>query len=235
MLTLYQHQNNVTVHYNGQNLGQIDLSHNPYHQTRTYLTLNLISFPLDMAEQLFQSLLQTSELSFQVMPSSLEQEKISFLTAGGFTCHRKCFEVELSQPLEPLLTHPIHEGKRGQEDFTKAAQLMFSHYQATHQAINPWTAGLERFEELLPDTVLYTKQDSKVTNLAFVEDNEIAYMTGQDLQDFRPFISQVSNALFSQYEVVTTEIDDCDPYAMTIFDLYPDKPLESWDTYLLNE
>lgn len=70
--------------------------------------------------------------------------------------------------------------------------------------------------------------------MAFVEDNEIAYMTGRDLQDFQSFINQVIKSLFSQYEIITTEIDDCDPYAMTLFDLYPDKPLNSWDTYLLN-
>lgn len=112
---------------------------------------------------------------------------------------------------------------------------MYSHYQATHQVINPWTAGPERFEELLPDTVFYTKQDGQVTNLAFVEANEIAYMTGRDLQDFQSFINQVIKSLFSQYEIITTEVDDCDPYAMTLFDLYPDNPLNSWDTYLLNK
>lgn len=98
MLKLHHQQHHVTLHYQNQNWGEIRLSHNPYHQARTYLTLNLTVFPLDMAEQVFQSLLPTSGLGFQVMLSSQDQEKIAFLTAGGFSCRRKCFELELNRP-----------------------------------------------------------------------------------------------------------------------------------------
>lgn len=237
MLEFHRTSNQITIHYHKQALGHITLYSNPYHQGKTYLTLDLLNFPLDMAELLLQSLLQESELGFQVMLSSDDREKIAFLTAGGFTRRRRCFELELNRPhlLEPVLTHPIHKARRGQDDFSTSAQLMFSHYQATHQAINPWTAGQERFEELLPDTVFYTKQDGQVTNLAFVEDNEIAYMTGRDLQDFQSFINQVIKSLFSQYEIITTEVDDCDPYAMTLLGFCQTPPPNSWDTYLLDK
>lgn len=52
MLTYHRTSNHITVHYHNQPLGQLTLSSNPYHQGRTYLTLDLLTFPLDIAEQL---------------------------------------------------------------------------------------------------------------------------------------------------------------------------------------
>lgn len=237
MLKLDHHTNHVTVHYHGQELGHITFSHNPYHQARTYLTLDFLSFPLDIAEQLFQSLIKESQLGFQVMLSSQEREKIAFLTAGGFTCGRKCFEVKLAKHdyLGPRLTGNLKLATRGQTDFDTCASLMFHYYQTTHGVINPWTTSSDEFYRLLPDKVYYTKIEDHINNLAFIEGNEMAYVTSQDLPTFQTFIARVFNQLFTQYDSICFEADDCDPFAMSLLSFCPSRPTDSWDTYLLDK
>ncbi|WP_228376840.1 hypothetical protein [Streptococcus suis] len=114
--------------------------------------------------------------------------------------------------------------RKGTALYQRASQRFFDHYQTVHQDINPWTASQEEFEKDLPELV-YTDSE----NWAFVENNEIAYVCGKDVQSFDSFIQAVIGSLFEQYEQISFEADDCDPIAMRLADQFrhPNKP--SWD------
>ncbi|MFM0817478.1 GNAT family acetyltransferase [Streptococcus suis] len=231
MLDISYQANTFHVSYQGRPVGKIHSYQNPYHQTNTYLRLDLVDFDCTIAEQLFQSL-QTSlgGKPLQVMLSSAEQERIHFLTAAGFVCKRKCYEFEVTKQdyLSQTGATNLNIVHKGTALYQRASQRVFDHYQTVHQDINPWTASQEEFEKDLPELV-YTDSE----NWAFIDTDEIAYVCGKDEQSFDSFIQAVICQLFEQYEQISFEADDCDPIAMRLADQFrqPNKP--SWDTYIL--
>ncbi|HFI0237999.1 TPA: GNAT family acetyltransferase [Streptococcus suis] len=231
MLDISYQANTFHVSYQGRPLGKIHSYQNPYHQTNIYLRLDLVDVDCTIAEQLFQSL-QTSlgGKPLQVMLSSAEQEKIYFLTAAGFVCKWKCYEFEVTKQdyLGLAGTTNLITASKGTALYQRASQQVFDHYQTVHQDINPWTASQEEFEKSLPDLV-YTDSE----NRAFVENNEIAYVCGNDEQSFDSFIQAVICQLFEQYEQISFEADDCDPIAMRLVDQFRQLNKPSWDTYIL--
>ncbi|MGQ7549526.1 GNAT family acetyltransferase [Streptococcus suis] len=206
MLEISYPANTFHISHHGRPLGKIHSYQNPYHQTNIYLRLDLVDYDCTIAKQLSQSL-QTSlgGKPLQVMLSSAEQEKIHFLTAAGFVCKRKCYEFEVTKQdyLGLAGTTNLITARKGTALYQRASQRVFDHYQTVHQDINPWTASQEEFEKSLPDLV-YTDSE----NWAFVENNEIAYVCGKDVQSFDSFIQAVICQLFEQYEQISFEADD---------------------------
>lgn len=236
MLKLTEHSHNqFTLYYQEKNLGKILLYDNPCHQSRTYVTLQLRDYPLEVAKELFNHILSKTEKGLQVMLSSSDYQQITFLQIGGFTRKRRCFEVEATlenyrgKQQTPLFSE-IH---RGSHMFTHCAKLLYTHYQDTHQAINPWTGSWADFYHSLPDKVFYSTDNQQLTALAFIEDNEIAYLAAPKRTSLPHFIAQITTNLFAHYPTISFEADDTDPIAMVLLNFF-EQPHDSWDTYVLD-
>ncbi len=222
------------ITYKEEKLGTIDTYSNPHHQTNTYLKLDLVDYSCAIAEQLFQSLqAYLNNKPLQVMLSSAEQEKIHFLTAAGFICKRKCYEFTVTKEDYRGQQVPVQliTAYKGSAAYQQAAHHLFQQYTAVHQAINPLTASQENFENELPDLAYVDPKNWK--HSAFVENNEVAYICGQDSRNFDHFAQQVICQLFKNKHQIFFEADDCDPIAMRLAGLFQNKPKESWNTYIL--
>lgn len=233
MLDLHYHGPDAHIFYQGQPLGTIHTYSNPYHQTNIYLRLELLHYDGKIADQLFQQVQTTlGDPALQVMLSSAEQEKIHFLTAAGFVCRRKCYEVSLSQKdyRGQQVKGQLTLARKGSVAYQVAAQNLYHYYKQTHQAINPWTATLDSFLATLPDLAYLDPQDPN--NAAFVEGDELAYVAGKDPATFLPFIQSFICQHLAQHRQISFEADDCDPMAMTLKSLFHIPDQETWDTYI---
>ena len=123
--------------------------------------------------------------------------------------------------------------KVGDALYDRCCEIMLDKYIATHKGINPWTGEKEEFFTLLPKTVFYEMDDETIRNLAFVEDNEIAYVYGEDKNKFVSFIQKLIIEMFEQNDTIVFEADDCDEYSMELKKLFINQSKESFDTYIL--
>lgn len=167
--------------------------------------------------------------------SSTTQSLHAFLSAGGFTRKRRCWELEVSakdliSPLRAVL--PLTTARRGSRLYGACCALLYDHYRSTHAAVSPLTATLDEFRTHLPDTILCTPEDHP-RHCAFLEENELAYTATADPNTFPAFAQSLLHELFRRYETITTECDDCDSCAMTVKALFRTKDDGSWDTYIL--
>ena len=237
MVTLEKHENSFFVYRDQCSIGTVALHDNPYHMRNCYLELDLSSYPEEISRELFWQIVQEVNRPLQVMISSEELEQIAFLEVGGFSCKRKCYEVEAVMS-ELIISSKESEGLlcqcvRGSKAYTQCCKLIYDAYIQNHAAINPWSAGFDIFCEKLPDHVLYTEQNGEISELAFVEGNEIAYVYGNKSDRFHSFATSLVFQLFKQYETICFESDNCDWSAMALRALFANQSEESYDTYVL--
>ena len=110
---------------------------------------------------------------------------------------------------------------------------MLDRYILTHNAISPWTGTRDDFYCNLHGMVFYNLRDGEVRDIAFIEENEIAYVCGSDVKNFHIFAEVLLSEMFKEHETVTFEADDCDEYAMVLKSLFISQLSESYDTYIL--
>lgn len=82
---------------NGQEIGIIQTYSNPFHNQNCYLQLNLQSYDLQIANEIFTELVRKNQCPLQIMLSSNEIKKIAFVEKGGFECKRKCYEINVEK------------------------------------------------------------------------------------------------------------------------------------------
>lgn len=214
----------------GRPLGSIALRENPYHNCRLYVDLKLDSYDPAFSRALFERLAQLTDRPLQIMTGSENAPLIRFIKEAGFRLARRCFEVEAARSdytgdfTDAL---PLYTCRDGDAEYTGCCRRLYGHYRATHAAINPYAADFGAFRARLPETALY----DIAGNLAFVEENEIAYVCGADMRSFREFASALVAHMFSNHATICFEADDCDPPAMELLSLFP-KPDASYDTYV---
>ena len=121
---------------------------------------------------------------------------------------------------------------KGSEEYDMCTRFLYEYYRNVHEAVNPLTASYEEFLKLLPDEVYYDSYEGEVRHIAFVEENEIAYVGSRDKSDFGRFITGVVRNLFNLYEELTFEYDDCDETAIVLKDLFEAEVEESYNTYV---
>lgn len=83
----------------------------------------------------------------------------------------------------------------------------------------------------MPDCVFYQMRDNIIIGVAFVEENEIAYVYGEGGMYFVPFAEALVGRLFAQYQTVCFEADDCGQTAMQLKNLFTSLNNVSLDTY----
>ncbi len=220
----------------GELVGKVELYCNKFHNRSQYLRLHLPRYEKAWAAPLFSQLQITLKKPMQVMLSSDDTEQIDFLLAGGFSCKRKCYEMEVTANnfLQSRTAAPLEITVPGQSEYTSCCQLLYDYYKVTHAEINPLTADFVDFCEILPVEVCFEKKDGQIRHIAFIEENEIAYIASTDIDNIQSFAASVVSRLFSQYESIYFECDDCDAAAMALKGLFYIEAHESYDTYSRN-
>lgn len=170
------------------------------------------------------------------MLSSDNTEQANFLISGGFLCRRRCYEMKVTARNYAASgkTASLNVARQGQPEYTACCRLLYGSYQETHAAINPLSADFAVFCERLPAEALYGKSDGVIRHAAFVENNEIAYFASADMAGVVPFAEAVVTRLFTRYETIRFECDNCDAAAMALKSLFRSGVQNSWDTYVLN-
>ena len=216
-------------------IGNIIYSINFYHKEHYYLKLQLQQYDTGTAKELFDLISQKLDKPLQIMVSSEEKDVISFIQEAGFNCKRKCYEVEAT--IQDYIGNKSKEtlsfASVGDALYENCCEIIFDRYISTHKGINPWTGTKEEFFTLLPKTAFYEMDDDTIRNLVFVEDNEIAYVYGEDINIFVAFMQKLIIEMFEQNEMILFEADDCDEYAMELKKLFINQSKESFDTYIL--
>lgn len=227
----------ITVFYKKENVGTIRVKTNQYHNRNYYLDMDFVSPDFAEAGELFEEIAFKLKKPLQVMISSEEKTKVAFLESAGFVCKRKCYETEaekqdyIGQNYESEMCYSF----AGQGIYELCRELMLDRYLLLHKDINPWTGSREDFFAELPDCVAYTCTDGEVSCCAFIENEEIAYVYGKDMGEFRLFAQKLVTELFKKHEVITFESDDCDEMAMELKRLFTNQSEESYNTYIFGE
>lgn len=208
---------------------------NKYHQTNLYLVGNLL-IKDDYTE--LATVQHQTKKTLQCMVSSTDEAVNKILEFMGFCCVRKCYELEVSAS-DLVETSEFNDESilcftnRKTIEYMTCAYQMYQYYQKTHQPINPLTATFEQFVDILPNQVCYYMMGEEVTHLAFVEDNEIAYVYSNDLASFKQFALQLVQWLLKKYDTICFEVDNIDEVAMTLKSLFKEPTCsETYDTYI---
>lgn len=239
MIQLQQCDKCISVYLNGVSVGSVALYDNPCHRKCCYIRLdglNLGCLSRESSAELFEKLERIARRPLQAMVSSSDAETVGFLTAGGFICKRKCYEVEAC---EKDYTGGAGEAEldfvhAGEPEYELCCKLMYERYIEIHRAVNPWTAGLYDFCAALPGEAVYERCDGAIVNLAFLEKNEIAYICTLNEERFCGFAASLIQWLFSGYETICFESDDCDDAAMQLRAMFISRKTESFDTYIFH-
>ncbi|MBQ4097359.1 MAG: hypothetical protein IJC62_04280, partial [Clostridia bacterium] len=202
----------------GMGIGHIFFKKNPYHNNAYYLTLELQQYDIEISKVIFDTLREKLHKRLVVMISSSDIEVISFLLQCGFTLKRKCYDVNASVETwnKAESNVSILKADLGSDAYKMCSLIMLERYISTHSNINPYTASAEDFFNVLPETVYYEMFDDEIVSLAFVDENEIAYVCGTDIRSFFAFAQNLVSLMFQINKNITLEADDCDEYAMII-------------------
>lgn len=234
MLTLQRTDDTYKVYQNECHIGSLRLYDNPHHMGNCYVKLEFDEPDNEISAELFARLREIAGRPLQVMVDSDNAELIAFLLSGGFGCRRKCYEVEagMEDYIGGQSNTPLEPCRIGEPDYEQACRMFFEHYTETHKAVNPWTADYETFCGELPEEVVCYKQGGEIVSLAFVEENEIAYVCGADEECFAKFARSLVYAMLEKYETICFESDDCDWAAMLLKSLFKNQEETSYDTYV---
>lgn len=237
MIRLEQENEYYIVWQNDLRHGTVSLYDNPGHMGNRYVKLTLDHYDKSISAELFRLLREITGRPLQAMIESDNTEQVRFLIAGGFVCKRKCYEVEVyaADYIGEQTNIPLSKTNRGECAYNRCCEILFDHYVETHRAVNPWTAGYEAFLEDLPEKVVYQELDGRITALAFVEGNEIAYVCGMDQTGFENFAASLIIEMFEHHETVFFESDDCDWPAMKLKSMFANQDETSFDTYILDD
>ena len=235
---VHQGDNRYDVYRDGQDIGCIAVSANPYHDRHCYLSLGLTQFDPSIARELFSLLRSALGRPLQVMCYSWNGYH-DFLTAGGFALRRRCFELEvtadhLAEPLtDGIILQAAHKGS---PLYDACCALLYSYYCQTHSPVSPLTCTQGEFCNHLPESVLCHTDHSKPTHCAFIEPDEtgyeIAYLATADLSSFFGFTKSLLHELFQKCATLTAECDNTDPAAIILKSLFRKESDDSYDTYV---
>lgn len=236
-IELNYNDQSITVYYKKEKAGTIHWSINPYHNRNYYLDMDFVLSDVAEAGDMFKNIALKLKKPLQVMISSEEKEKVAFLEFAGFVCKRKCYETEAEKQdyIGQNCGNEIRYSFSGQDIYKQCCELMLERYCLLHKDINPWTGSREAFFEELTDCVAYTCTGGKVSCFAFIENEEIAYVYGTDIREFRLFAQGLVTTLFKKQEVITFESDNCDEMAMELKRFFTNQPEESYNTYIFEE
>lgn len=211
---------------------------NMFHNSNIYFKVDEVKSFDKVNSDILDRLCSYFGKSIQIMISSNKKDVANLLENLGFKRKRACYEVEVTKADYCLYEKDdgikLITAHKGSKEFMACAELMLERYMKTHLKINPWTGKKTDFFDILPCKVVYEKKGDSIENLAFVENEEIAYVLGKDIDSFRKFSSNLIFYLFEKYKNICFEADDCDEFAMEIKKLFNIGYDVTWDTYIYN-
>lgn len=237
LIQLEIYRDRAEVYVDNVSFGVITLYDNAFHRRNQYLKIDQFRLDTEISAALFQKLYAMLRRPLQIILNANCRKKVDFLIAGGFVRKRRCYAVEASADnfIGTRKQSDILHAEIGETAYDLYCKRMYERYAQTHKAINPLTANLSSFAEKLPPDVYYQKLNGEITHLAFVEDNEIAYVVGEDNACFASFAEALLTKLFVAYQTVCFEADDCDAAAMLLKSLFSGGEISRYDTFIYGE
>ncbi|MGM9639980.1 MAG: hypothetical protein ACI3V3_01275 [Faecousia sp.] len=234
MIQLKQEDGRYAIYGDEQRIGIVELYDNPCHMKNCYVKLKLERLEPAISAGLFRKIHEIAKRPLQIMVRSDNGALTEFLVAGGFERRRRCYEVEARTDdyIGGSSDVPLVHSRAGEPDYERCCRMMLDYYVETHRAVNPWTSDFEAFRRSMPVHVVFTKADDKIVSLAFIEENEIAYVCGTDKRHFANFARSLVTWVFEQYETCFFESDDCDWAAMQLRSTFNNLDETSLDTYV---
>ena len=228
----------IAVKHEGIDIVKIPYYFNSFHNSNIYFKVDEVKSFDKVNSDILDRLCSYFGKSIQIMISSNKKDVANMLENLGFERKRACYEVEVTKA-DYCLYEKDDEIKlitahKGSKEFMDCAELMLERYMKPHLEINPWTGKKTDFFDILPCKVVYEKNGDSIENLAFVENEEIAYVLGKDIDSFRKFSSNLIFYLFEKYKNICFEADDCDEFAMELKKLFNIDDNFTWDTYIYN-
>ena len=209
---------------------------NSFHNSNVYFKIDEVKLFDKLNSELLNKLSNYFGKPIQIMISSERKDVTNVLKNLGFECKRVCYEVEVGKEdccvYEKYDEIKLITAYKGSKEFIACADLMLERYMKIHLKINPWTGKKTDFFDILPGKVVYERNDGIIENLAFVENEEIAYVFGKDIDSFRKFSSNLIFNLFEKCKNIYFEADDCDEFAMELKKLFNIGDGVTWDTYV---
>mgnify|MGYP001380155387 CR=1 FL=1 len=130
------------------------------------------------------------------------------------------------------LASGLHLISRVSPQYDSAVRILYDYYRSMHENINPLTTGLAAFSSELPHHAIIDLEDDSIRHLAFIEENEIAYLASNEPEEFSFFVDKLLSEIFSVYEEICFEADDIDPLATILRLTFHADGKASYDTYI---
>ena len=228
----------IAVKNEGMEIIKIPYYFNSFHNSNIYFKVDEVKSLDKVNSDILDRLCSYFDKSIQIMISSNKKDIANVLENLGFKRKRACYEVEVTKADYCLYEKDdgikLITAHKGSKEFMACAELMLERYMKTHLKINPWTGKKTDFFDILPCKVVYERNDDNIENLVFIENEEIAYVLGKDIDSFRKFSSNLIFNLFEKYKNICFEADDCDEFAMELKKLFNIDDNITWDTYIYN-
>lgn len=209
----------------------ISIKKNYFHKKNIY-----IDFDLDDMKNInidtFRKISEENHAPLQMMIDHEETDKRDFIKYNGFKRMRVCYGMSVRR--DDLIRKETAKinlllAKEGDEKYFELAKIYFEYYKKTHESINALTVDFDEFKNILTKDVYYNEEDGMA--LAFVEDNEIAYVYASDIAKADEFFYSLCEKLFNDYEEIFFEADDVDESAMRLKNIFSggvDEITETW-------
>lgn len=215
----------------------ISIKKNHFHKKNIYIDFDLDDMK-NINRDSFKAISEENHAPLQMMIDGDDTKKKDFIEENGFKRVRTCYGMSVRKDdLIKKETAKINLflAKEGDEKYFELAKIYFEYYKKTHESINSLSVDFDEFKNILTKDVYYNDEDGIA--LAFVEDNEIAYVYASDLAKADEFFYCLCEKLFNDYEEIFFEADDVDASAMRLKNIFiggVDEITETW-IYKLND
>lgn len=209
----------------------ISIKKNHFHKKNIYIDFDLDDMK-NINRDSFKAISEENHAPLQMMIDGDDTKKKDFIEENGFKRVRSCYGMSVRKDdLIKKETAKINLflAKEGDEKYFELAKIYFEYYKKTHESINPLSIDFDEFKNILTKDVYYNDEDGIA--LAFVEDNEIAYIYASDLDRADEFFYSLCEKLFNDYEEIFFEADDVDESAMRLKNIFisgVDETTETW-------
>ena len=209
-----------------------------------------------IGKELFDQLsLASNTKQLQITIQSTDQQAVTFLSKCSFKLARKCYtpvlkEAKPTHSKNTLIHGEIASfGMVSEENQKDTLEMQLKNYIDFHQMINPLSEEMtmDRWKEIILEDLNLTHSkllivDEEVVAYIFFYNTEnsneleVGYIGGketQQIEDYLPFYKWTIEKIIAQYEIVSIEADDVDPYAFAALNCFKYDASLSLDAYVL--
>lgn len=212
----------------------ISIKKNHFHKKNIYIDFDLDNIK-NINRDSFKAISEENHAPLQMMIDGDDTKKKDFIEENGFNRVRTCYGMSVRR--DDLIRKETAKinlllAKEGDEKYFELAKIYFEYYKKTHESINALTVDFDEFKNILTKDVYYNEEDGMA--LAFVEDNEIAYVYASDIAKADEFFYCLCEKLFNDYEEIFFEADDVDASAMHLKNIFIGGVDEITETWIYN-